>query len=104
MSVTPYREILRRAMPYAVQLQIRTLCGEKIQENSRGEPVMVLPGRCALRLDPATLHAAVNQVHDTAGLSLDLNRRLVDLDQKLVSLDVISRRAGNLERALRQAS
>jgi hypothetical protein len=33
---------------------------------------------------------------------LDLNRLLVDLDQKLVSVDVISRRAGNLERALEQ--
>jgi hypothetical protein len=99
--VMPYRETLRRVMPYRVQLQVRTLCGEKITENSRGEPLMVLPGRCSIQLDPLTVRRAVNQVHDSPGLSLDLNRLLVDLDQKLVSVDVISRRAGNLERALK---
>jgi hypothetical protein len=87
-----------------VQLQVRTLCGEKITENSRGEPMMVLPGRCSIQLDPATVSQAVNQVRGSPGLSLDLNRLLVDLDQKLVSVDVIARRANALERALRQAS
>jgi hypothetical protein len=99
-SVMPYRDILRRAMPYAAQYQIRTVCGERITENSRGEAIMVLPEHCSIRLDPPTLRQAIRQVRDTAGLSLDLNRQLVDLDQKLVSVDVIMRRAGELERAL----
>lgn len=99
-SMMPYRDILRRAMPYAAQNQIRTECGEKITENSRGEAVMVLPEHCSIRLEPATLRQAIHQVRDTPGLSLDLNRQLVDLDQKLVSVDVIMRRAGELERTL----
>ena len=99
-SVMPYRDILRRAMPYAAQNQIRTVCGEKISEDSRGEAIMVLPERCSIQLDPATLRRAIHQVRDTPGLALDLNRQLVDLDQKLVSVDVIMRRARDLERTL----
>ncbi len=103
-STTPYREILRRAMPYVAQLQIRTACAEKISENSKGEAEMVLPRGCTIKLDPATVRKAVDQVHGTPGLSLDLNRLLVDLDQKLISIDLISRRAARLEEALRRAS
>jgi len=100
-SVMPYRDILRRAMPYAAQNEVRTSCGEKISEDSRGEAIMVLPKDCSIRLDAATLDRAIHQVRDTPGLSLDLNRQLVDLDQKLVSVDVITRRAADLERTLR---
>jgi hypothetical protein len=99
-SVMPYRDILRRAMPYAAQNQIRTVCGEKISEDSRGEAIMVLPEDCSIQLDPTTLRRAIHQVRDTPGLALDLNRQLVDLDQKLISVDVIMRRAGDLERTL----
>lgn len=100
-AVMPYRDILRRAMPYAAQHQIRTVCGEKISENARGEAVMSLPEHCSIQLDPASLRRAIRQVRDTPGLSLDLNRQLVDLDQKLVSVDVIMRRAHDLERTLK---
>jgi hypothetical protein len=99
-SVMPYRDVLRRAMPYAAQLEIRTDCGEKISENARGEAEMMLPEHCSIRLDAASARQAVDQVRNTPGLSLDLNRQLVDLDQKLVSVDVILRRAHALELAL----
>lgn len=102
--IMPYRDILRRAMPYAAQNQIRTVCGEKIGENSRGEAMMVLPENCSIRLNPAVLHQAIHQVRYTAGLALDLNRQLVDLDQKLVSVDLIMRRAADLQRSLRHSN
>jgi hypothetical protein len=102
-TVMQYHETLRRAMPYAAQLEIRTDCGEKIGENARGEPEMTLPEQCRIRLDPAIVRQAVEQVRDMPGLSLDLNRELVDLDQKLVSVDGIARRARSLEHALEQA-
>jgi hypothetical protein len=47
---------------------------------------------------------AVTQVHDWPGLSLDLNRQLVDLDQKLGSVEAIIRRATALEAALKEAN
>jgi hypothetical protein len=65
---------------------------------------IVLPREpCALDLDAATVRQAVAQVHDWQGLDLDLNRQLVDLDQKLLSVDAISARAKALQTALRQA-
>jgi hypothetical protein len=100
-TVMPYRDIVRRAMPYAVQHEIRTDCAEKVTDDERGETVMVLPRDCTIRLDPATVRRAVEQVRGTPGLALDLNRQIVDLDQKLISVDLISRRAAKLEDALK---
>jgi len=100
-TAMPYRETVRRAMPYAAQAVIRKNCAEKISENSRGEPVMLLPDECSISLPPAELHEAVASVRDVPGLALDLNRQLVDLDQKLISVDVIARRAAKLESRLR---
>jgi hypothetical protein len=102
-SVMPYHDIIRRALPYAVQYRIRTFCGEKIGENARGESEMTIPERCTMELDPALLRKAVDQIRNTPALELDLNRQLVDLDQKLVSVDVISRRAAALEQILRRS-
>jgi hypothetical protein len=102
-TVMSYHETLRRAMPYAAQLVIRTDCGEKIGENAQGEPEMTLPEDCKIRLDPAIVRQAVDQVRGMPGLSLDLNRQLVDLDQKLISVDGIARRSRALEHALEQA-
>jgi hypothetical protein len=100
----PYRDIVRRIMPYAVQEAIRARCNEQLVSNSRGSVDIVLPkGRCPLGLDPATVRQAVIQVHDWPGLGLDLNRQLVDLDQKLLSVDAIAHRAEALNKALEQA-
>lgn len=102
--IPPYREIVRRVMPYAAQQAIRSRCNERIVQNSRGSNDTYLPeGRCPLGLDSATVRRAVAQVHDWPGLSLDLNRQLVDLDQKLFSVDAISGRARALRAALKKA-
>ena len=100
----PYRETLRRIMPYAAQQLIRGRCGEKISENAEGEPVMILPGACTLGMRPDAVRQAVRQVYGTTGLGLDLNRQLVDLDQKLISIDVILRRSRALGAAIRKVS
>ena len=102
--VPPYREIVRRIMPYAVQQAIRARCNERLVPNSRGSQDVILPtGRCNLGLDSATVRRAAIQVHDWPGLALDLNRQLVDLDQKLLSVDSITRRANALKAALKEA-
>ena len=89
-------------MPYAVQQSIRSHCGEKISQYSNGAPRVILPGACTLGLSKATVGAAVKQVHDWPGLALDLNRQLVDLDQKLISVDSISHRARTLDAELKR--
>lgn len=101
-SVPPYREILRRVMPYAVQQRIRATCNETITEDERGAVALILPGACPLHLDAAVVRRAVAQVHDRPELALELNRQLVDLDQKLLSVDTISERAAKLKSELEQ--
>ena len=102
--VPPYREIVRRIMPYPVQQAIRARCNERIVQNSRGAVNIILPkGTCRLSLDPATVRQAVVQVHDWPGLALDLNRQIVDLDQKLFSVSSITTRATALKAALKDA-
>lgn len=102
--IPPYREIVRRVMPYAAQQAVRARCNERIVPNSHGSNDTILPqGHCPLGLDPLTVRRAVAQVHDWPGLTLDLNRQLVDLDQKLFSVDAISRRATALKTALKEA-
>jgi hypothetical protein len=102
--IPPYRDIARRVMPYAAQQAIRAHCNEQIVPNSRGSNDMVLPeGTCELGLDEATVRRSVAQVRDWPGLELDLNRQIVDLDQKLLSVDAISSRAKALKTALEDA-
>ena len=102
--VPPYREIVRRIMPYAVQQAIRSHCNERLAQNSHGSVDIILPkGPCRLGVDPVTVRRAVAQVHDWPDLALDLNRQLVDLDQKLVSIGAISQRATVLKQALTEA-
>lgn len=92
-SLPAYREILRRVMPYPVQERIRARCNEKVVSTQTGAGDIILPGRCTLGLDAATVRAAVKQIHDWPGLDLDINRWLVDLDQKLLSVDALLDRA-----------
>ena len=102
--IPPYREIVRRVMPYAAQQAIRAHCNERVVPNRRGSNDTILPeGPCKLGLDPVTVRRAVDQVHNWPGLALDLNRQLVDLDQKLFSIDAISGRATMLKAALKEA-
>ena len=103
-QVPPYREIARRIMPYPAQRAIRARCNERVVQTSRGSADIILPkGPCSLGLDSATVRRAVAQVHDWPGLALDLNRQIVDLDQKLFSVDAIVERATALKAALREA-
>lgn len=102
--IPPYRDIVRRVMPYSVQQAIRARCNERLVQNGRGSVDIILPKEpCTLGLDRATVRDAVGEVHDWPGLRLDLNRQLVDLDQKLLSVDAIARRAKALQAALKQA-
>jgi hypothetical protein len=93
ISVPPYREILRRVMPYEVQQRVRTRCPEVVGQDSAGSSEVTPAGACELGLDAATVRRAVVQVHDWPQLSLDLNRLIVDLDQKLLSVNLIAARA-----------
>jgi len=84
-NVPPYREIVRRAIPYAVQQRIREACAEQmIQGDGVGLQRLVIPTECSLGLPSYVLARAAARLRGTPGLELDTTRLLGDLDQKLI--------------------
>lgn len=102
-ALPAYRENLRRVMPYPVQQAIRTRCNERIVQDVRGVVRVVVPKACKLDLDATIIKQAAAQVRDWPGLQLDLNRWLVDVDQKILSVNLIADRASKLKALLEQA-
>lgn len=84
-NVPPYREIVRRAIPYTVQQRIRDACAEQmIQGDGVGLQRLVIPTECSLELPSDVLARAAARLRATPGLELDTTRLLGDLDQKLI--------------------
>jgi hypothetical protein len=96
LSVTAYRERVRRAMPYIVQSRLRERCGDIIRLLKSGVVGSVLPERCDLGLPPREVARATARIRGVAELDQDLTRRIADLDQRLRSLELLRNRAHDL--------
>ena len=81
-GVTSYRDRLRRALPYAIQANIRTRCGDRVTTLRSGAQISALPEQCALGLSEAEISGAVARLK-AADLHEDLTRQIADLDQKV---------------------
>jgi hypothetical protein len=101
---SPYREIVRRALPYPVQQRIRSACPEIIRLDARGASHVVFTGDCRLGLDPGLVREAAAKLRSTPGIVDDLTRSIVDIDHKQNSLSRVGARAAALQRALEAAS
>lgn len=99
--VPPYRETLRRAMPYAVQHAITTQCPERITVGENGEARATLARACVPSLPAAQVEEAVVAIH-RPDLKLDLNRLVSDIDIKLGVYDRLTERARALDAQLAQ--
>lgn len=95
-NVPPYREIVRRAIPYHVQARIREACAEEMITATTGLARLTLPERCTLEMDQSMLAQAARRVRATPGLELDVTRLLADLDQKLIQTERSQDRAARL--------
>lgn len=81
-NVPPYRDSLRRHMPYAVQQAIVTECKERRVRLAGGSTRARMAERCSLHLPPDKLAEAVAAVA-VPEIKLDLTRNLSDIDTKL---------------------
>ncbi len=95
-DVPPYREIVRRAIPYHVQARIREACAEEMITAATGLARLTLPERCTLEMDQNMLAQAARRVRATPGLEFDVTRLLADLDQKLIQTERSQDRAARL--------
>ena len=101
-DVPPYRDRIRREMPYAVQERIRSRCGEQGRD-VRGAVIRTLPTSCRTGLDSALIATAVTQVRVVPEMDRDLTRYLTDVDQKLNAFIGAQRRARELREELEES-
>lgn len=101
-EVPPYRDRIRREMPYAVQERIRSRCGEQSQD-VKGAVIRTLPTSCRTGLDRALVAGAVAQLRAAPEMDRDLTRYITDIDQRLNSYDIGRRRARELREALERS-
>lgn len=100
-TVTAYRDVVRRAIPYHVQERIRSACAEVLTANAGpGLGRLVLPESCALGLTTDELARAANLVRGTPDLEQEVTRLLADLDQKLIQAARSEARARDLSEEL----
>ncbi|MEO8455863.1 MAG: hypothetical protein ABI454_11965 [Sphingomicrobium sp.] len=91
-STTQYRERLRHAMPYEVQLAVMRHCGDQVTKLSDGSLVSALPATCTLGLDRVLVAHAVARLQ-AADLGEDLTRHVGDIDQRLAGFEHVGRMA-----------
>ncbi len=99
-STPPYREHLRRVMPYTAQQRARTKCRETLGTAPSGEQRNILPSSCVLELHPASVAAAVSEVRSSPGIKGDMTRHLIDLDLKLDLFSLLEGRARTLRQTM----
>ena len=101
-NVPPYRDRIRREMPYAVQERIRSRCGEQSRD-VKGAVIRTLPASCGTGLDRALIASAVGQVRAVPEMDRDLTRYITDIDQKLNAFTGAQRRARELREELERS-
>ncbi len=100
LSHTAYRDILRRAMPYNIQRQIRLRCGGTTRQLPGGVVGAVLIDKCVVGFDDEAVAHAATRLGAARDLDLDLTRHIADIDQKLGSFQNYQRRARELREHL----
>jgi hypothetical protein len=99
----PYRERVRREIPYDVIDRIRERCGDQVSE-VQGTVIFRLPANCKLGLDTSSIDRAVVRLKTAEEMDRDLSRYIVDLDLRLSNLRNSERRGHKFIAALRQAN
>ena len=97
-TIAPYRERLRRQMPFEVTTAIIAHCSDIFTTTDRGAVFIALPQACDPQIAPAEIAPAVAQIRAAPELILDLNRQVSDLEQKLNSFRLLMETAQAIRR------
>lgn len=100
-DVPPYRDRIRRVMPYIVQERIRSRCGEQTREVN-GAVIRTLPLSCRVGLDGEVIASALIRLRAAPEMELDLTRYITDIDQRLDAYHLSQRLSGELRQELEQ--
>jgi hypothetical protein len=90
LNTTSYRDRVRQAISYPLQLEISRHCGDRVTYLPSGAQIAALPGRCEASFDPVLVRHSLDRL-EAAQLEGDLTRHIADLDQKLEGFARFSR-------------
>lgn len=96
----PYRQVLREEMPYVVQTEIRTHCGDRGISHAGKFVGIALPEDCPISLPPHIVSEAVVKVRAIPRLRPLATRYLSSVDQKLSNFRDTLAQATALRKAL----
>ena len=99
----PYRERLRREIPYNVELPIRQHCSDINLLNKNGAFRATLPDNCRIGLDRAIVARGVARLRAAPELDRDLSRYVFFLRQTINSHRGVERRARDLRQIIERA-
>jgi hypothetical protein len=88
-----YRHLVRRAMPYAVQRQIRAQCGDRLVAVEGRVVGIAMPDECRPDISAEAIAEGVSQVGRQPELQRELTGHLAALDQKIGLLSLTIRQA-----------
>ncbi len=97
--IPPYRDTIRKLLPYRAQTAIRAACNDVISTGKNNEAKITLPENCQPILAPVETSQAIRIVLEQ-DIRQDLNRLLSDLDNKLSAAQLIIDRVELLDKYL----
>ena len=98
---TPYRDAARGAIPYAIQQDIRTRCGDRIVESEGRVIGIALPDSCRIQISPALAAEGMSRIGAQPQFESELTRHIAVLDQKVDILGLAVSQAEDALAALR---
>ena len=97
----PYRDIVRKILPYDVQVLIRTSCNDVIETKPNGEPSIRLPETCDIDIPQPLVDEAIEAIL-AANIKPELIHRLSLIDSIQGSMRLILSRIELLDNDLKQ--
>ena len=92
-AILPYRTLLRELMPYDLQSQIRTECGDRDIYFGRRLVGIKLVVPCPLALDPQRAAQAARLIRSAPDLERQMTRYVASIDEKLDPLEIAEQQA-----------
>lgn len=92
-TIFPYRTSLREVMPYDLQSQIRTACGDREVYYKRRLVGIRLVVPCPLAIDPQKAREAAQMIRSAPDLERQMTRYVASLDEKLDTLGIAEQQA-----------
>ena len=102
-NIPAYRDTIRSALPYAVQVQVMKDCPEVLQTDKYGSVTPELADNCTSSLDPGFAQKVAAEMRTIPNLRWLLNGASADLNLKIVNERKLSEEAERLKEQIRAA-